>query len=146
MHIGRGAMKKTCLLCGELLPLSDYTRDKNSPDGLVEICKDCMVIQRKSRQRKGHHKGLSKRSTWIIRNDHAIQYDNLIQAAMQNDINMGLLLLAYKDAVDFKAGSFTVKGKAFYMTEPEILKQEEPFYPNPLLHSPETSGLGVHWR
>ena len=43
---------KTCWSCGEEKPITDYYRDRKSPDGRQATCKECQYDLRKMRQHR----------------------------------------------------------------------------------------------
>lgn len=39
---------KKCIRCGKEKPFGEFHKDKNSPDGLREYCRECLSIMRNS--------------------------------------------------------------------------------------------------
>jgi hypothetical protein len=61
-------MNKTCSKCGQVKPLDNFSRDKNSIDGLTCLCKACYSTYYKSYRSKNRDKLCLKNRLWNEKN------------------------------------------------------------------------------
>lgn len=59
---------KICSKCGEILPLSEFSKCKSSKDGLQYWCKDCQKALKKEYYQNHRENELKKRAEWRAKN------------------------------------------------------------------------------